>query len=385
MMPGVDVPAVLLLHHHPPLPGPPDQMEGVRAFGRSRYPVVQLNTALGVPAALTGLRFAAVVLHYSVFYAELAPILPFREALAAQRAACTVALLQDEQASIAARVGLLGELGADALFTCLEPDAARRLYGGLGARLHTVIPGYVSDRLVAAAARLALPDARRARDVGYRGRRPPAAWGPEAAEKWQIAERFLAHPAAAELVVDVSCDEADRIYGERWWAFLGASRATLGAESGTTIPAQEATGGAAIPYRTISPRHLEAAALGTCQLLLEGRYSGLMEPDVHYLAVRKDYANLDDAVAQLRHPARRAEVARRARADLVDSGALAYDRLIARIDAELAEALGPPRSVDLDRVRGRLYGSRARRRLRRAVARARIEIGDRVSARRAAR
>ena len=32
-----------------------------------------------------------------------------------------------------------------------------------------------------------------------------------------------------------------------------------------------------------SPRHFEAASLRVCQVLFEGRYSGVMEPMVHYI------------------------------------------------------------------------------------------------------
>lgn len=376
----MEVPGLLLLHQNPPLPGPPDVMESVRVFQRSRYPIFQLNTAMGVPDGLRGLRFQGIVLHYSVFYAELAPLTPFREVLAAHRDAYVAAFVQDEQAFLDARLSFYREISVDALFTCLEPRHARQLYGNTGARLHSVIPGYVSAALLEAATRLVRPDHARSRDVGYRGRRPPPEWGSEAREKWEIAEQFLSHPKAASLRLDISCDERDRIYGQHWWAFLGDSRATLGAESGTTIPPSIATGGVPIPYRTISPRHLEAAALGTCQVLLDGYYSGLMEPDVHYLAVRKDYTNLDDVIDQLRHPDRRAEIARRARADLIDGGALGYDRLIARFDADAADAIGAPRAIDRSAIAGRLYGSRIGRRTRRLAVRARIEFGDRLKA-----
>ena len=49
-----------------------------------------------------------------------------------------------------------------------------------------------------------------------------------------------------------------------------------------------------IPYRTISPRHFEASALRLCQILLEGKYSGVMRPMVHYIPLKKDFSNFDE-------------------------------------------------------------------------------------------
>ena len=40
-------------------------------------------------------------------------------------------------------------------------------------------------------------------------------------------------------------------------------------------------------YRTISPRHFEAAAFRVCQVLFEGRYSGVLEPMVHYIPLQE--------------------------------------------------------------------------------------------------
>ena len=42
-----------------------------------------------------------------------------------------------------------------------------------------------------------------------------------------------------------------------------------------------------VRYRTIGPRHFEAAAMRVCQVLFEGSYSGLMEPMRHYIPVRR--------------------------------------------------------------------------------------------------
>ena len=46
-------------------------------------------------------------------------------------------------------------------------------------------------------------------------------------------------------------------------------------------------------YRTISPRHFEAAAFRICQVLFEGEYSGVLQPMVHYVPLKKDFSNFE--------------------------------------------------------------------------------------------
>src|SRR3954451_4025732 len=77
------VDGVLLLHHHPVRSQSRDVIESVRAFPRhSRFPVFTVNTRLGFPPGLTGVRFRAIILHYPLFYAAFEPLsVPFREYL----------------------------------------------------------------------------------------------------------------------------------------------------------------------------------------------------------------------------------------------------------------------------------------------------------------
>src|SRR4051794_23280871 len=69
------VDGVLVIHDHPIGPHAPDVIESVRAYRRySRHAVWTVNTRLGFPRGLARLRFRAVILHYTLFYAGFAPI-----------------------------------------------------------------------------------------------------------------------------------------------------------------------------------------------------------------------------------------------------------------------------------------------------------------------
>ena len=73
----------------------------------------------------------------------------------------------------------------------------------------------------------------------------------------------------------VSCfDLEDEVLDE--YAELSKTRERVSVDDLTTLPRWEDV----VFYRTISPRHFEAAAVRVCQILFEGRYSEAMEPMV---------------------------------------------------------------------------------------------------------
>lgn len=93
-----------------------------------------------------------------------------------------------------------------------------------------------------------------------------------------------------------------------------------------------------IEYRTIGPRHFEAAALRVCQVLYEGHYSGAMEPMVHYIPLRKDFSNLEQVLQRLSDPALRRELTENAYRDLIASGRYSYAGFVAEVDRVLRDA-----------------------------------------------
>ena len=372
---SVSANGVLLLHFGFG-PATPDLQESVRAFGHhSRFPIFPVNAALGYPRGLDRLRFAAVALHYTMFYGNSKPLTePFRDYLARDRDALKIAFFQDEQNHLHEKLAFCSEYGVDCVYTCLEAPYAERVSGPTGAsRVRTQLPGYVSDALRAAGATLARPDARRRIDVGYRGRKPPESWGPVAREKYEIAVEFRRRAAGLDLRLDIETDEARRIYGRRWLGFIADCRAMLGTESGARLPLP-----GEVPYRTVSPRHFEAAALRSCQILYEGRYSGTMEPMVHYIPLRKDFSNFDEVVERFHDAGLRRRLTDNAHRDLIESGQFGYAAFVRGVDEELTAAgLRPGEPAHADRVAAILYPSWLGRRARRSLRAARVGV-DRV-------
>jgi hypothetical protein len=61
--------------------------------------------------------------------------------------------------------------------------------------------------------------------------------------------------------------------------------------------------------KCISSRHFEAAATGTCQILMRGRYNDILEADRHYIPLAPDLADAAAAIERFRDPAERRRVA----------------------------------------------------------------------------
>ncbi len=94
----------------------------------------------------------------------------------------------------------------------------------------------------------------------------------------------------------------------------------------------------------ISPRHLEACATRTVQILVEGSYSGVLQPGVHYLELKRDLSNLDAVLETVAAEDSR-EIAERAYADIVASGRFTYRRLVEDVERVLPAASGGRRPI----------------------------------------
>jgi hypothetical protein len=193
-------------------------------------------------------------------------------------------------------------------------------------------------------------------DLGFRGDLYPFFIGDD--ERTRILEFFRLHAADYDLSADISYS---RISGPRWHRFLAACRGIVGAEAGTYyLERDDHTAAAvaahlervprasfdeirsrffdhyagAVSGKAISSRHFEAVGTKTCQLLLEGQYNGVLEPDAHYLSIKHDYSNMAEVVARFKDPAERARVTEAAYEHVMARHT--YDR---RVSDLLAQAL----------------------------------------------
>jgi hypothetical protein len=359
---------ILIIYRHDYAPIASMVIEIVNAFPRySQFKAWSVNTHLGFPEALRELEFGIVVLHYSLFgwrpfYLDDA----FRAYLAESESSYKVAFFQDEYRWWPERAGVLNRFRVDCVYTCIEPPYYKDTYWKYTKvpRVETYLPGYVDEEMLQHARDTIKPDEERTIDIGYRGRRSFGYMGKGAREKEEIGVRFREMAAGEGLVLDIETEEHKRIYGKHWLDFLGNCRALLGVEAGVSIfdidnkifsryerfrgqdqderfeqayeDLLEKYDGKGIYYRTVSPRVFEAAAVRACQILYEGRYSGILEPMVHYIPLKKDFSNFHDVIRLYRDARLRRELTECCYRDLIASGAYSYRRFIEKFDAGLA-------------------------------------------------
>ena len=374
-MSSTRVPGVLVVYHRPDYkltPRPFADAATVREHihsirEHSRFAVWELNTDLGFPRGLLRVHPEVIFLHYTMFGSGRYTIGERMTEFLRSSDALKVACFQDEFYFCRKRFAFVNDVGVDLVLTHVHPEHIPQVWGHYCPRTKARFnyPGYVAAEMLEAAQRFALPDERRDIDVGYRGRPLQPYMGSGALEKVTIGERFADLAAASGLRVNIDVSEEGRLYGDRWYEFLGRCRTVLGVESGTSYLdledevyndyQQRLAAGMPVTlealldgplgrwdhnfsYRTISPRHFEAAAFRILQVLFEGEYSGVLEPMVHYIPLKKDFSNFDEVLRLISDPTVRREITDNAHRDLITSGTYSYETFVHSIDDDLIAA-----------------------------------------------
>lgn len=314
------------------------------------------------------------------------------------RAAVAAMLPQDEFIRADLLCRFIDDMGIDWVFSVAPESEWDKIYAGVDqdrVRFQRVLTGYLDTATLGRIERIAARQAERAIDIGYRAKTVAPWLGRQGQLKPGIAERVEPAARLRGLSVDISTRAEDTLFGDAWFEFLARSKYTIGVEGGSSIldvdgsvrarteayleahpgASFEQVEAACFPGRdgetdlvAISPRHLEACATRTCQILVEGSYGGILKPGVHYLALRRDMSNLDDILTVVARDDVRERLVEAAHRDVVASGNYTYERFVAEVeDATVGD-------------RPRLIASRAsdralrihRRHERRAEARARM-------------
>jgi hypothetical protein len=254
--------------------------------------------------------------------------------------------------------------GFHVVLTCVPPSMLQAIYPRRmfqQTEFVTVLTGYVPEHLPLQA-KSARPLRDRPVGIGYRGRDIGGRYGRLAFEKLEIGRRMREICAARGISHDIEWTEDKRLYGLDWYNFIASCRANLGSESGSNVfdfdgaiaakyKELESARGGPVPYEEfriytdpleakydmgqISPRVLEAAAMRTPMILFTGCYSGVIEPETHYLELRKDFSNIDRVLSRLDDLDVLERMADRAYERLVGSGEFSYRRFVALIDSTI--------------------------------------------------
>jgi len=341
-----------------------DHLYSIRRYADAEC--VYVNTFVrGLPSWTARTDFDLIVFHTTLLSARWNrdgfPGLIERLRPLASNRATRIALPQDEFISTDLLCDFVSILDVRHVFSVAPESTWGQIYDGIDrerVRLHEVLTGYLDGSRVERIRRLAATISSRPIEVGYRAYGVRHALGRHGYLKIEIAERARSILSRAGLPADISTRYEDTLYGDAWARFLLRSRYTLGVEGGASLldrdgsihakvrayiashptasfdeveaacfPGKDGT----FDLMAISPRHLEACATRTVQILVEGEYSGVLQPDLHYIPVRKDLSNLEEILCDLGDEDRRNRIADRAYADVVSSGRCSYETFVERL------------------------------------------------------
>ena len=188
-------------------------------------------------------------------------------------------------------------------------------------------------------------------DIGYRARKLPPYFGRLGEVKWQIGVLVNRCCAGKKLILDIALGDNGTLNGTTWLDFINNSKFTLGANSGSSLldPQGDIQRNvrrylAANPHASfdeveescfpgldgrneftaISPRVIEAGMLGSCQILVEGHYSGILKPWEHYIPIKADASDFDKVLEAMQDRTLTDRLIVRCRATLLDTTALHY-------------------------------------------------------------
>ena len=344
-------------------------IDHIRAFETfSRHRIWILSNLGDLPRRFDLSRFDGIIIHYSIVVSNNNFLSPRARTRIRRFEGLKAVYVQDDYRWIDRTVAAFRYLRINAVFGLPSQNIIDQVYSPAklpGVRRETVLAGYVPEELTRLPVK---PYENRRLDVGYRARRLPAWIGEHAQEKWRIAERFSADAKNYGIVVDISCREEDRIYGQGWIDFISDCKAVLGSESGSSVcdfsgevqanverherehpdtPFEvlrdlyfEDLDGKVI-ISVISPRCFEAAALRTLMILYEGDYSGIFKPWRHYVPLKKDHSNMDEVVAVLRDPQRAQQIIDTAYREVALNPQYSYKAMVEQFDRVLGEEFRP--------------------------------------------
>jgi hypothetical protein len=341
-----------------------DHLYSFERFSGQR--VFYVNLAVrSIPKRLLRTRFDVVVFHTSLLSSRWVMWLWRRvvsRALALPRGdEVRVAFPQDEFL----RSKLVSEFAADAdvdmIFSVAPETEWAKLYPDVDRErvsFHRVLTGYLDEDTLDRVAGLSRPLDDRPLELGYRAYPVPPWLGRHGMLKGTVAEQVRAAAVPRGLAVDISTLLSDTFYGDDWFRFLAQCRYQLGVEGGASVldadgsikerteaflahnpeASFEQTEAACFPGHdgeialfALSPRHLEACATRTCQVLLEGTYNGVLRPGMHYIELKRDLSNLEDVLDTVERDDLRGEIVERAYQDVVASGRYTYRSFVEEV------------------------------------------------------
>lgn len=328
--------------------------------------VYTCNFAFGLPKYLSKVKFDLILFHqifasqfrwsglsYESYVKKLNPL--------KQSGAVKAFFCQDEFFKMNLVNRFVNDFEIDHLFSVAEPSQWPVIYPEVNlqrTKIHKVLTGYLDASMETTLN--SLKDIPRTIDIGYRAFRVPPWLGEGGRLKIAVAEKLGDKAKKRGFQTDIKniFDEKDALRGSEWLKFILSCKGFIGVEGGSSLMDYDGTLHVRVKkylethpdasfqeikracFETLdgnlslfalSPRHLEACAAKTCQLLVEGEYSGVLEKERHYLSIKKDFSNVGEVLERFQDPKVRNELTERAFEEIVASKKYRYETFVFRI------------------------------------------------------
>lgn len=313
--------------------------------------------------------FDAIVIHYGVRITFDYYLSDFIARKLKDFDGAKILYIQDEYDKTETARKWMDLLQFDIVYTCVPDKYINEIYSSERfpkTSFKNVLTGYVTSDLLGYDW---IPIEKRKIDIGYRGRQLPHHYGKLGFEKRTIGEQVREYAENAGLNVDIEWLDEARIYG-KWLDFLGSCRATLATESGSNMfdidghlsektkllgdqefedvykehfePFDDL-----IQMNQISPKIFESIAVGTLLICFEGRYSGVIKPNIHYLSLKKDFSNIQEIFDKLKDDDFVKQMTLRAYQDIILSGKYHVKNNVERFDADVSALIPSGRKYEI--------------------------------------
>lgn len=357
---------ILVLHHNDQYPPRASVLDHTYCFERyAPHRCFYVNLAVrSVPAWVRQVPFDMIVFHTGVMsrwnreaYARKIERLRWLAELPAVR----VALPQDEFLNADLLCRFINEVGVDVVFSVAPESEWPTIYRDVDrekVRFHNVLTGYLTEETLSRIEKLSASRPERTVDIGYRAWRAAPWLGRHGILKTRIAEVFQEWAPGRSVAIDISTRQEDTFFGDSWYEFLLRCKYQIGVEGGASLldwdgslractdaytashprASFEEVEAACFPgldgnlrLFALSPRHLEACATRTAQILVEGEYNGVLRPGDHYIELKRDFSNLDEVLTLVKNDEVRRHITESAYRDIVQSGAYTYRSFVALV------------------------------------------------------
>lgn len=301
------------------IPSVRESIAQITQFRKIDFVVIDNN--LNKPHLLDDNLFDLLIIHHSVRFNQL--LNPIFLVNLKNFSKTKYLLIQDDYDNPLLAIQQITEAGIDVILTTTPHHLLEIVYPKItisSIKVVSILTAY-TNKMDSLARRFWIPLKQRKNLIVYRGRNLPRRYGFLGRQKTLLASQFQHLLEHRNEISDISTSREDRIY-DTWEAFLASGISTLVTESGSSIidwdgtlaindaiSTSNSTANQSIeyeeleePWNVLSPRVFEAIRQGTILVGLEGWYSGILKPHVHYLPVKSDYSNIEEILVSLMKP-----------------------------------------------------------------------------------